>query len=324
MDRGAEAAVFSLAAIARSAWNLFRIVNMAICYWDAKMLCDARSRGVSFNNTITIGHLGLHLHPREVKFFRRSYRNILSPSCLLQPLKNYQFGDYSDGFLREFLGVSALTIMDFSTYEGADMIQDLNEPVPEHLENRFDALIDSGSLEHVFNFPVAVANLMKLVRVGGTIFITTPTNNLCGHGFYQFSPELMFRVFTKENGFELANVIVFEAAFPSIELTSHYKAYEVTDPEKVRQRVGLVSRRPIMMMIETRKIRETRLFAKFPLQSDYVDMWNEHQTAALHSGRRKILGKLWRNMPLFLRGRIEGYLQKRSFSLSNGQFYKAL
>jgi hypothetical protein len=31
----------------------------------------------------------------------------------------------------------------------------------------------------------------------------TPANNQMGHGFYQFSPELFFRVFSQENGYLL-------------------------------------------------------------------------------------------------------------------------
>ena len=30
---------------------------------------------------------------------------------------------------------------------------------------------------------------MALPKVGGDVYICTPANNLCGHGFYQFSPE---------------------------------------------------------------------------------------------------------------------------------------
>ena len=83
---------------------------------------------------------------------------------MVKPLAAYQFGDYSDSFLRDFLDVASLTVIDISPYEGAETIHDLNLPVPETLQGRFDAVIESGSLEHIFNFPVAVANLMKLLK----------------------------------------------------------------------------------------------------------------------------------------------------------------
>ena len=58
---------------------------------------------------------------------------------------------------------------------------------------QFNLAIDGGALEHVFNFPVAVANLMRLVKVEGAVYTQNPCNGLAGHGFCQFSPELMYR-----------------------------------------------------------------------------------------------------------------------------------
>ena len=89
-------------------------------------------------------------------------------------------------------------------------------------------MIESGSLEHIFNFPVAITNLAGMLKVGGTLFVTTPANNLMGHGFYQFSPELMFRVFSDENGFALRDVLLFEGDYPSIEPSPSQPIYEVS------------------------------------------------------------------------------------------------
>ena len=296
---------------------------MAICYWDARMLWEARLRDMSFKNTATIGRLALHLHPAEVKFFRQDYHTRF-PESSIKPLEDYTFGGYSESFLHGFLNVASLTIIDISPYEGADTIHDLNQPLPESLQGRFDAVIDSGSLEHIFNFPTAIANLMKLLKVGGTIFITTPANDLCGHGFYQFSPELMFRVFTSENGFELRKIILFEAVFPSVELTSHRKAYQVTDPDVVRSRVGLLSKVPVMMMVEATKISDVPLFTRFPLQSDYLELWRQEKTQTLHNGRKKLLRSVWQSVPYVLRARVQGYAEKKRFSFSNRQFYRSI
>ena len=41
-----------------------------------------------------------------------------------------------------------------------------------------------------------------MLTVGGSIFVNTPANNMMGHGFYQFSPELMYRIFAEANGFD--------------------------------------------------------------------------------------------------------------------------
>jgi hypothetical protein len=211
-------------------------------------------------------------------------------------------------------------VLDYSGYEGADTIHDLNLPVPESLVGRFDAVVDAGSLEHVFNFPVAVANLMRMARVGGSVFITTPANNLCGHGFYQFSPELMFRVFSPENGFETRRVALVEAVFPSVELTVNRRVHEVTDPAAVGRRAGLLSKRPVMMMVEAVKTAEVPLFAVPPLQSDYVSAWGRGPKSA--GGRGSAVRRLFDRLPLPLQRRIRGWRERVVFSLANRRFYR--
>ena len=51
---------------------------------------------------------------------------------------------------------------------------------------------------------------MKMVKTGGHLMLFTPANNYFGHGFYQFSPELFYRVLSKENGFEVRRMVVLE------------------------------------------------------------------------------------------------------------------
>jgi hypothetical protein len=296
---------------------------MGIDYQDAKMLLEARMRGESFKNTLTVAHQTLCLHPSEITMLCRSFYGAY-PNSTADPFQNYRFSDYSDQFLRQFLGVDSLSVLDYSTYEGADVIHDLNEPIPPGLCGYFDAVIDSGSLEHIFNFPIAIANLMNMLKVGGNIFLTLPANNLCGHGFYQFSPELMFRIFTPENGFELRSVVLFEGQFPAIESTSNRKAYEVVDPLIVHCRVGLVSKRPAMMMVEAKKITDIRPFGRAPLQSDYVATWNVDGVQPMRNDINSNVRKIFTRLPLSLQRLIKGYYDLKRFSLSNKHFYKKL
>lgn len=296
---------------------------MGIDYHDARMLLEARLRGASFENTATVAHLALNLHPAEIASLQRVYRAGF-PGSTVRPLENYRFGDYSDQYLRDALGVAALTIIDYSPYQGANLVHDLNQPVPEELWGRFDSIIEAGSLEHIFNFPVAITSLMKMAKVGGSIFITIPANNLCGHGFYQFSPEVMFRIFTQENGFELKRVALLEAAYPAVSLVPKRKAYEVTDPARARSRVGLVSRRPVMMMVEARKTSDAPLFARPPLQDSYVTLWNTGTTKAPPTRLERVLKSAIGGLPGYLEARIRGTRALRRFSFANGQFYRRL
>ena len=74
-------------------------------------------------------------------------------------------------------------------------------PIDYAFHQRFTSVIDSGTLEHVLNYPVALKHCMELGSLGGHFLAITPANHFFGHGFYQFSPDLFYRVFTLENGF---------------------------------------------------------------------------------------------------------------------------
>jgi SAM-dependent methyltransferase len=298
-----------------------KIFDVGISYCDATMFWNARQRGVSFDRLLTVGHQCLFLHRREVAFFRREYQKALGRS--VTPLDEYRWADFADTFLRDFLGASSISVLDASPYEGADTIHDMNTPIPEAWHNRYDVVIDSGSLEHIFNVPVALANLADMVKVGGTIFLTTPANNQMGHGFYQFSPELMFRVFSEPNGFDLRQVLLFEGRYPSVELTKNHTLYEVVDPEQVRTRVELVSKRPVMMMVEATKVCDTHMFATAPLQSDYLAMWEAQGEEGTMSSLKRLKRALRRSreVPIGVWAPILGYREKRNFSFGNKAFY---
>ena len=169
---------------------------------------------------------------------------------------------------------------------------------------------------------------MRMARVGGRVFMSTPANNFFGHGFYQFSPELMFRIFGPENGFDIRTVQVVEARYPSPELTRNRVAYEVADPAQVHRRVGLVTKRPVIMMVEARKLDHRPLFARAPLQSDYVSAWSEAQASAKSathkppSSRRTWRSRVIAMTPRPLHVLLMGWAQRQRFSLANRQFYR--
>lgn len=295
---------------------------MGITYFDASAYWAAEKRGVTFQRTMTLGHQSLYLHSREVAQLRKHFATVTGRQS--GALEGYDWGEKADAFLREFLGVSELTVMDASSYEGADTIHDMNLPVPEEWHQSFDAIIDCGSLEHIFNVPMALRNLAHLLAVGGTLFISTPANNLMGHGFYQFSPELMFRVFSAENGFAIRSLTLREARFPSVELTRSRRPYIVGDPQRVGKRVGLMSKRPAVMMVEAVKIADVDFMANAPQQSDYAATWTGSGDAApksaLHRSARRVLDAL----PHAVSARIRGRRQQAQYSLRNSEFFHRL
>lgn len=171
---------------------------------------------------------------------------------------------FAEEILR-LLGAETVDSVDFSDFEGASLIHDLNAPVPEELRNRFDAVVDGGTLEHIFNYPVGLANAMRMTKPGGQLFLITPSNNQCGHGFYQFSPELYFRALTPENGFELVRLY----------MVSEGRFYHVVDPQIVHGRVELLSGDASVLYVHARKLEDVEPFRRPPQQSDYQAIWTE-------------------------------------------------
>ena len=245
---------------------------MGVIYEFASLMAAARKKGTCFDQVVTLGHQTQCLSPREIKELAST---LSSNNNLDGSLKQLENQEYIDELLKSLFEARSVTSIDYSNYENSDIIHDMNLPLPERYFEKYDIVIDGGTLEHIFNFPVAIANCMNLLKAGGSFFSFTPANNHMGHGFYQFSPELFYRIFRPENGFEIQDVILASHPYPSVELSSNINLYRVVDPARVRQRVGLVNRSPVMMMVHAIRKEIVPPFGTYPIQSDYNAIYRE-------------------------------------------------
>jgi hypothetical protein len=91
------------------------------------------------------------------------------------------------------LGFDTVHSCDISECDNSTFNIDLNQPVPEELRNAYDVIIDCGTVEHVFNFPQVLKNIHNMLKPGGrVIFMATPTNNFVDHGYYMYSPIVLY------------------------------------------------------------------------------------------------------------------------------------
>ncbi len=112
-------------------------------------------------------------------------------------------GLLSDRSFFQLLGFSNVESMDYSDYEGADHIVDLNNArMPDNFIGMFDFIVDGGTIEHVFHLPNVLNNIFSMLRVGGRILHLAPSSNHIDHGFYMFSPTLFMDFYTA-NKFEV-------------------------------------------------------------------------------------------------------------------------
>ena len=112
----------------------------------------------------------------------------------------------SDDWLLMSLGFSEIVRIDYSNYESSEVIFDLNKTdIPDSLRGRFDVVIDSGTLEHVFDIAAGLRNCVSMVRQDGRVIHLTPSSNCVEHGFYSVSPTL-FADFYSASGFTVNRV----------------------------------------------------------------------------------------------------------------------
>jgi hypothetical protein len=231
---------------------------MGLFAGDLRFLLSAKRMGLQGSSVCTLGRHTLLFSQRELNRILKEYdQKLLS---LLPDRSVY----VADDVLR-LLGFERVDVLDASDYEGANILHDLNIPVPPEMHEQYDLILDGGTIEHVFNFPVAIESAMRMAKVGGDFIIISPANNYCGHGFYQLSPELFFRIFIPENGFKLLRIYMH----------SEGRYYHIVDPVSVHGRVELLDSKPALVMVHARKIAHVPEKIQAPQQSDYVTTWAE-------------------------------------------------
>lgn len=228
-----------------------------------RFILNARSCGVDFSRTATIGRQGLHLtHDQLVRVAHDEFALSMSD----EDLRRIHSAGFADDLLRA-IGAVEVHSFDYSPYEGATVTHDFNMPIPAEYEQRYSVVLDGGSLEHVFNFPIAIRNCLRMVATGGVFIAASPTNNYMGHGFYQFSPELYYRVLDPTNGFQVESMVLHEGR-------ESERWYRVPDPDQVRHRVELRNALPTGLLVLARRM-SAEVLVVTPLQSDYVTTWND-------------------------------------------------
>lgn len=258
-----------------------------------RFLLKSANDGLAKDSMLMLGRQSLHVQP--VMLARILAENGFEPLAL-------ERDSYIEPLLSH-IGFKKIDSIDFSNYELATIVHDLNQPIPGELRNAYSCVFESGTLEHVFNFPRAIQNCMEMVQVGGHYLGVTVVNNFMGHGFYQFSPELFFRIFSKENGYRVEELIVCE-------IDSSATWYRVADPILVGGRVRLINSRPTYMMIKACKTAAKEIFQVTPQQSDYVATWAGERNQVCANAPTKITK---RNLPTRILGRL-----KRLLGLSGG------
>lgn len=204
----------------------------------------------------------------------------------LREIVGLPYEGYCEDLLLNHFGASLVDSYDYSGFEGATHLIDLNEPVEP--ERQYDTIIDAGTVEHVYNAAEALRTMTKMCRVGGRIIHVSPANNFCNHGFWQLSPELFFSLYSEGNGF--ANTEVFLS-----DLGEKDFWYRLSPPSDGNWS-DATSPRAMFAMTITEKVRDVPRFVV--QQAGYAVSWERPKEAPAISRRERLKRRI-EGTPIF-------------------------
>jgi len=106
------------------------------------------------------------------------------------------------------LGVENVIAIDHSDYEGAELIVDLNQPLPKELEGSADFIFGGSVLDNVFDPAGYLRNVNRLLRAGGRLF---DSNTYCfSRSAYALQSPAWYWNYCVLNRFSSCSVYVIE------------------------------------------------------------------------------------------------------------------
>lgn len=178
----------------------------------------------------------------------------------------------SDEVFFGLLGIKELFTMDISSYEGADIVHDLNKPIPETLYGQFDFIIDGGTFDHLFDVRTAFENVVKMLKTDGRVFQWNAASNFTGGTYLSFGPDLFYDYYVL-NQFVDCKVYVVE-----VDSTSQGELWDFYEFEGSDWYDYLRSSRMQMVVVLAEK-GPSSTWDRMPVQAQYRDefLWEPYR-----------------------------------------------
>jgi hypothetical protein len=127
-------------------------------------------------DVLFIGRQATYFTPSELAAQLRSHGHVVDPSAIeidrttINRLPGY--GEIvTDRSIFRALGVDSVKALDTSPYEGAEIVHNLNEPIPGSLRENADFIVDGSTLDNVFDPAMALRNLTAMLKPGGRLLM---------------------------------------------------------------------------------------------------------------------------------------------------------
>lgn len=202
----------------------------------------------------------------------------------------------SDVVFFKLLGLNSIEALDYSDFENAEVVHDLNAPLPDELKGRFDLIVDSGTIEHVFDVRQVLTNISLLLKPGGRIIHISPANNYVNHGFYQFGPTIFFDYYGVNGFTDLRGFIVEHDTYLSE--SRPWEIFEITTDAE-----HLTSKQSLLVLFLAEKTVDSTA-DKVPIQSCYQRVYQGTKKSESNSSAQARLKQL-------LPHRVKALLKRR-------------
>ncbi len=256
-----------------------KVIPYSIIRLIAKTMKDLKLQG----SCITLGVQGVQGNYSEIKQILMEeaykYQELGEKEICYDNLTPIGKSLHQDCFFR-MLGFSKVDSLDYFPNENPTIIADLNKPLSSDLYNQYDLVYDGGTLEHCFNTKEVLANVIKLLKVGGRVVHTVPMTGWINHGFYQFSPGLFFD-FYGANGF--ANLKSMIQLYGERSYCLDY------DPEMIS--IFNIMKKPTLIFFTAQKTTEVGSIEE-PIQSYYLTAFGGKSDRSTTNSRMTFKGYL--------------------------------
>ena len=181
-------------------------------------------------DVLFIGRQATYFTPAGLAAQLRSYGHVVDPSAIeIDRTTVHRLSGYgeivTDRSIFHALGVDSVRALDVSPYEGAEVVHDLNRPLPDNLKAIADFIVDGSTLDNVFDPAMTLRNYAQLLRPGGRLVAVNALNTRDG-AFTICSPDWYLDYFVA-NGFSDCKVYVcagFAGSYNSYWLDTGYIA----------------------------------------------------------------------------------------------------
>jgi hypothetical protein len=158
--------------------------------------------------------------------------------------------------------------LDVSDYEGAEIIHDLHKPIPEHLANSVDLIVDGSVLDNMFDPSMGIRNIARMLKPGGRAILQEHSTALAGS--YSACSQAWYFDFFAINGF--ADCKIYTCVFKEDEMfDGPYDLYAAVKPEAATRAFpdpASVAKKEYMTVVVAEK-GATSTWDRLPIQVEY-------------------------------------------------------